>query len=264
MAADDGPRGSCPSCGDDAWLDLRQDDVVLALCENESFTLEQTLRGWVVDLGSLTVLGFAGVFLGVMLSQLFLGTGALVPAFLTMIATALAGIAIVRRLFEIGRPPRVRSVPMRWRYALPSPAPPQFDDAPVTSSGERLIAPLSGRSCIGYEVSVRRDDDGRAALGTWLLMEQETAALATPSASIPAGRALLQFDERERFEIASDADQHRVHRFLRERGFAPHGLRVFETIVPPHAVLRARTEGGRVVVQVKPSAALPPDRGGEA
>ena len=250
-AADEERRGSCPACGDDAWVDLRRDDVLLALSENEAFAMEQTVRGWLVQSASVTVLGSAGVFLGVMLAQLFLGTGALLPAGLTTIATVLAGVAIVRRLYELGRPPRPRALPMRWRYALPTPQPPRLDDVPVALHGEPLIAPLSGRPCLAYDIGVRTDEDGEAALGTWLLVEQTTAALAVGDTTIPAGKAWLELRERTRYRPDAPGDAERLQRFLRERGFNPHDLVVFETIVEPHATVWATTREGRVVLEAK-------------
>ena len=133
--------------------------MLLALSENESFAMAQTVRGWAVRSAGVLVLGSTGVFLGVMLAQLFLGTGALLPAGLTTIAAVLAGVAIVRRLYELGGPPRPRSLPMRWRFALPSPQSPQLDGALAILQGEPILAPLSGRPCLAYDVGVRTDDD---------------------------------------------------------------------------------------------------------
>lgn len=260
VAADDGPRGCCPSCGNDAWLDLRRDDVMLALSENESFALDRSVRGWAMQSASVLVLGSIGLFLGVMLAQLFLGTGALMPAGLTTIATVLAAIAIIRRMYELGGPPRPRALPMRWRWALPSPEPLRFEGEVVNLAGDPLIAPLSGRPCLAYDVAVRSDSDGRAPLGTWHLVEQATAELRFVSRTVPAGKAWLEVPHRQPFVAESAEDRRRVERFLRERGFTPHDHQVFETVVDPHAIVRAKTEAGRVVIEEFELDALPPVR----
>lgn len=258
VAAGDEPRGCCPSCGEEAWLDLRRDDVMLALSENESYALDRSVRSWALESASVLVLGSVGLFLGIMLAQLFLGTGAFMPAGLTTIATVLAAVAIIRRMYELGGPPRARTLPMRWRWALPSPEPLRLDDVSVELSGDPLIAPLSGRPCLAYDIAVRPDDDGRAAVGTWLLVEQQTAPLEAGGRTISAGKAWLDLSVRELFDVVSAADPHRVERFLRERGFTPHDHHVFETIVPLGAVVRAKTEGGRVVIRTRVVEALPP------
>lgn len=260
VAVGEAPRGCCPSCGAEAWLDLRRDDVMLALSENEAFALDRTVRKWAMESGSTLVLGSLGLFLGVMLAQLFLGNGTLMPAGLTMIATALAAIAITRRMYELGGPPRPRALPMRWRWALPSPQPLQLRDEPVTLVGDPLIAPLSGRACVAYDIAVRSDDDGRASLGTWHLIEQQTAALRADAGTVERGKAWLELTERRLFEPDSADELQRVERFLRERGFTPHDHHVFETVVAPEATVRATTEGGRVVLRPDAVAALPPVR----
>lgn len=260
VAAGDQPRGGCPSCGEDAWLDLRRDDVMLALSENESFALDRSVRKWAMQSASVLVLGSIGLFLGIMLAQLFLGTGALMPAGLTTIATILAAVAIIRRMYELGGPPRPRAMPMRWRWALPSPEPQRFEGEVVHLAGDPLIAPLSGRPCLAYDVAVRSDGDGRAHLGTWHLVEQMTAELQLVSRTIPAGKAWLDVPQRQPFVAESAGDHHRVERFLRERGFAPHDHQVFETVVDPHAVVRATTDAGRVVIEEFELDALPPPR----
>ena len=196
-AAHEERRGGCPACGDDGWVDLRSEDVMLALSENESFAMDQTVGGWAMQSLSVVVLGSAGVFLGSMLALLFLSTGTLVPAGLTMIATGLAAVAILRRLYELGRPPRARSLPMRWRYALPSPQPPQLDGTSAVLRGEPIFAPLSGRPCLAYDIGVRNDDDGHGALGTWLLVEQgkweEEIAQMRQGAALGGGRGETYF-----------------------------------------------------------------------
>ncbi len=260
VAAGDEPRGCCPSCGEEAWLDLRRDDVMLALSENESFALDRSVKSWALESASVLVLGSVGLFLGVMLAQLFLGTGALMPAGLTTIATVLAAVAIVRRMYELGRPPRPRALPMRWRWALPSPEPVRLEDAPVVLGGDPLIAPLSGRPCLAYDVAVRADHDGRAPLGTWHLIEQQTAELRSHSRTVAPGKAWLELSDRRVFDPDTAADGQRVERFLRERGFTPHDHRVFETIVQAEATVRATTEGGRVVIRPGIVDALPPAR----
>ena len=233
---------------------------MLALSENESFALDRSVRRWAMESASVLVLGSVGLFLGVMLAQLFLGTGAFMPAGLTTIATVLAAVAIIRRMYELGGPPRPRALPMRWRWALPSPEPVRLQNDPITLSGDPLIAPLSGRPCLAYDVGVRSDADGRAPLGTWHLIEQHTAELRSLERTVGAGKAWLDLTERSIFEPDSDAGRHRVERFLRERGFTPHDHSVFETIVPAEATVRGKTQDGRVVIRPETVEALPPAR----
>ena len=254
VAADEAPSGGCPACGGDGWVDLRSEDVLIALSENESFAMAQTVLGWAMQSAGVLLLGTAVVFLASMLALLFLSTGALLPAGLTTIATVLTAVALLRRLYELGRPPRPRPLPMRWRYALPSPAPPQVDGDPVWLQGDPILAPLSGRPCLAYDVGIRIDDDARAPLGRWLLVEQGSASLLTPNATLPEGHVWLELRERTLHRPESPEDEERLHRFLRERGFNSPDLFVFETIVEPHAAVKASTRNGRVVIERGPLA----------
>ena len=138
---------------------------------------------------------------------------------------------------------------MRWRYALPSPQLPQLEATRVSLQGEPIIAPLTGRPCVAYEVGVRTDDDAQAPLGTWLLIEQGVAPLIAGGTSIPEGKAWLELRSRTRHQPGDPGSVASLRRFLRERGFDRPDLVVFETIVEPDASVRARTRAGRVVLE---------------
>jgi hypothetical protein len=101
-----------------------------------------------------------------------------------------------------------------------------------------LVAPLSGRACVAYEVAVRHDANADAELSTWALVEQRHVALEIGGTRLDADDAHLDLPR----ELHVVRDPARVQQYLRERGVDPHAteLVIFETIVEPGATVRMR------------------------
>lgn len=248
--------GACPACADEAWLGLRDDQAMLALTENEAFSgtsRRGALRrwsGWATRTAGVFLVGGSALTACAVVLRRFIQLGAYNQWMVTVLAFFVGIVVFTMRLREIGLPPRVRGLPMRWRLALPSTQLPLVPDPMPAVSGQELVtAPLSGRPCVAYEIGVREDDDCDADMGTWLLLEQSTAALRIGEVDVPRDAARVRVPQRDSFKARNDEDRERMHRFLRERGFDGHSVRVFETVLPAGVDIAACTEDGVLVVE---------------
>lgn len=250
-------RRVCPSCGEDAWLDLGQDDVVQALAENEAF-----IDGDPADDRPANSLGFAavggvGVAAATALAYTFYAAGVVAAAAVAAAVALILSVAVGARLLRALRQPQAQALPKRWHLALPSGAGPSFERARATLAGEPVNAPLSGTPCLAYDVAARVDDDPSAPMGSWLLVEQNSAELACEPHRVSPGEAFLEIRSRKRFDVRDANDETRASRFLRERGFESHSVVLYETLVPAHGSVIAHGDGSRVVLELDDRPALP-------
>jgi hypothetical protein len=125
--------------------------------------------------------------------------------------------------------------PVRWHLPLPPRAtlPAVRVRGAVAAAGELIVAPLTGRPCIAYEVGVRTDRDLSASLETWLLLEQRSIAFTVNGRSFAPNS--VRFVLPRRALDVSRLPAARVARFRKERALSPSdvALVVTETIVPP-------------------------------
>ncbi len=248
--------GACAACGDEAWLDLRDDLALQILEEDDAFTSLSRrgalLRwgGWAARGAGVLLVGGGGLVAGAIVLRRFLERGSFTPWMILALALLVGTIVFAKRLREVGLPQRVQSLPMRWRLALPTAqASCVPDPAPAVPGEELVTAPLSGLPCVAYEVGVREDPDANANLGTWLLLEQGTAPLQVDHIGVPKDGARVRVSQRTRFDACTQQDRERKRRFLRERGFEDHSVQVFETLIPAGIALVGRTEDGVIVVE---------------
>jgi hypothetical protein len=240
-------RGRCPGCGERAWADPTLEATTLALRGAED-RLEPVYR--TIDPARDTVrrAGIVGYALLVLAPLVWLAWLAHGIADGTVVVFILAATALgigTRTVFALlrQRPRRApRIAPMRWHLALPT-ATTMRDAAegPVRARGPLLDAPLSGRSCVAYELGVRADGELDAPAHTWLLLEQRSVAFAVGSRTVPADAVRLEL-ARERLELAR-FDAARVAELLRMRALAGNHQAwvVTESILVPGTTIALRS-----------------------
>ncbi|MEM6294746.1 MAG: hypothetical protein AAGA54_25960, partial [Myxococcota bacterium] len=176
----------CPNCGATAWLDLGQDDVVQALAEQDATLVDDLAETRpAVALGGAAV-GAVGVGLATALAYTFYGADLLEVAAVLGGLALILGVIVGARLVRGVKSAQTRALPKRWHLALPSGDNPAFDRGPAMLDGDPVIAPLSGTPCLAYDVAARLDDDPSAPPASWLLIEQDHAALTCGAQSVPA------------------------------------------------------------------------------
>ena len=256
VGAGAGAQGDCPNCGANAWLDLGQDDVVQALAENEAFASSDAAEESTMASAGVAAVGGLGVAAAIALAQTAYVAGFVVVAVVAATVAFILGVTVGTRVYRALRAPQSDALPSRWHLALPSSEGPSFERTRATLSGEPVSAPLSGVPCLAYDVGARVDDDASASLGSWLLIEQNSAELACDEHRVSAGEAFLEIRSRKPFEVRDANDEARVSRFLRERGFESHSVVLYETIVPAHGSAVAHGDGGRVILELDDRPAL--------
>jgi hypothetical protein len=250
MRRDEVSHGSpeCPSCRACAWIDLADDDAVLALRELDAREAlsrsprRAVLRVFSVTMGSL--LGAIGLAALAWHAIPYQGAKQLDES-LVVVAGALVCIAYAcwcaRAIGNtVSAVRRRQTLPTRWRLA----APPDERTAHVVAKGavrmtdQPLVAPISGRRCLAYEVGVRDDAHPDRAVGSWLLLEQRSAAAVVGEVEVATDSAWLVL----RRTPVDRSSMTAVERFLRERGFlaSDTALHVFESILPVDAEVQLR------------------------
>lgn len=227
---------SCAMCSAPGLLDLRQTELVHSLSALESTDVNPS-RAWAIG----KIFGMVGVAGGLALlgSKMLLTLGSLAGGFLVA-GLAVIGTALIARAASsmLGPASRRRSLPRRWRWPRTSKRrgskPHRRVGGRAETSAELLRAPLSGRSCVAYEVAVRDDDDATGELSSWRLIEQDNVGFRVGELEVAAGEALLRV-RRELLgagTIGSKDDATR--RYLRMRGLLDsEDVHIYETIVAP-------------------------------
>jgi hypothetical protein len=161
------------------------------------------------------------------------------------------GSAAVSTIAAQIRGARAKPHPARWRLALPAAHLADVRGA-IEPCGEALRAPLSGRPCAAWEVGVRADADGQAPDGTWLLLEQRSAAATLGGRTIPADALRLEL-ARDRVDPEHPVHAAAIDRFLHERGFLSSDttLAFFETIVPVGANVAVVAHAGTPLLRLE-------------
>lgn len=263
MASDD--PGQCPSCGEVGLIDPRQPDTASALqalddrerlARGPASTRSLARTGALVGLVGGSVIGVAvlvGLYTGVGRIRPDYAMLALVGGMLTIVPL---GIVSARAVWRMWLSTRALSRPARWAFALPA--------ADHEAEGERsgritcethLVAPLTGRPCVAYEIGVRRDEDGSAPPGTWLLLEQRCADSSVAGQRIEGDRVWLDL-AREMHLFEDEGDDKLTH-LMHQRGLSAERdqLHVFESVVAEDStVVVRRTGNGVTVVRVPPPA----------
>ena len=226
------PEEDCDRCGGVTWANLREGAVVEALIEQDKMRQETRgqRRGGVLKLASLVMWGALAV--GTMRGD---GSALFYPLAIATFGVFAHG---AYREFYNGK---------RARYANSGSYPPRPRgrrahecEGRVRSTGA-LIAPLSGRACVAYEIGVRHDSRADDEDWSWTLLEQRTAALTVAGDEVGA-RPHLALRRQLLGEELSDS----ACRELRKRGIDPHrpGYTFFETIVKNDEFVTAEERGG--------------------
>lgn len=236
---------ACPHCGQPELADLAPATTALALADALEYDrparrprAEQLVRRLVI--AAVATLGLGSFALTLLMLAIFgNGRGWQVASALASLMLVLFGgpglLLAARAIRREWRRTTRRRLPARWRLCLPQggasrPAAP----APVVADSDLLTAPISGRSCVAFEVGLREDAVADAPAGTWLLLEQRSAPLRVGDAAIATDGACLELP---RVPIAwppPGPDRERAALFLRGRGFViseAAALHVFESVL---------------------------------
>jgi hypothetical protein len=260
--AEDG-ENACPGCRRQNWIDLRNIPMAEQVREAE-YRDRQRIPPKIENRGILATLGLAVLGGGVgsaLESMSFASSPGSIAIYgvITAVAAAVVGWLIFPRLFNRLYFRRRRRFPSRWRLPLPLPrrsvAPQRTLSGSVRPANELLEAPLSGRRCIGYEVSVLFDVAGDKRPPMWILEEERTASFEIQGERIAAERVTLELpshlvggedfsgepqgdatgEDKASQEAREDARDKKISRFLRKRGlFISEGdYAVFESLIEP-------------------------------
>jgi hypothetical protein len=218
---------------------LREGGVVEALIEQDS--MREATRGQrrsgLVKLVSLFAWGGVG-------TAISYGTDALI---LAPLAIGSFCVFVHAAYTEFVNGKRAEH-PNGWSYA-PLPRGSVLDRLEGRVAADRtLVAPLSGRECVAYELGVRRDAKRDDEAWSWTLLEQRSARLEVGGRRVE-GRPHLRF----RRELMANELNDRARRALRKRGIDPArpGYTYFESVVRAEEVLTAdERESGWVLSQL--------------
>ena len=240
---DDRESTPCPHCGQRDWADLGDPTTIAALRHVDvaeaptraSASMRTLRRVWAVTRGVSGLAIGAALIVGVVTSTFARG-GLLVLLYPGIVALAIVVVATVVDAVREVRDARAAPLPARWRLALPRVhSPLAAASGSVHAEGPLLRAPLTGRSCIAYELGIRTDDDPGAPASTWLLIEQRSTAFTVGKERYPPDSVRLDL-ARTRVEPTA-LDEDRLGAIVRARGFLTTDttLALFESIVPDAA-----------------------------
>lgn len=236
-------RADCPHCQSRAWIDLRRESTAIAIREGEQgFAAAESASVDILRKAGLGVV--VGSFVGI------LATSSLIAGlWIALLAGAAGGLAGAR-LRKMSVAPK-RTLPDRWSLALP----PATPAATTTVEGvpedvELLRSPLTGRTCVAFEVGLREDLDSGGELSSWALLEQRVASMSVADNAVDPETTFAEIPRESLGELAPDSLDAAAVEWLLERGFTPVGstLTVFESVLLPQTRLSlVRSPGGAVL-----------------
>jgi hypothetical protein len=146
----------------------------------------------------------------------------------------------VRRIRDARGLPR----PARWRWARTGAEGPVNAAGEARPIGDLLVAPLTGRACIAYEVGARADRECDEPDGTWLLLEQRATDMRIGDTRVPGDTIRLVPRHRNPVDVPDES----ARVFLRARGIAKAEIaQMYETIVVPGDTVRAHAKIGKPI-----------------
>lgn len=229
-------RPSCPGCGHDAWADPRLESTALVLRGTRS--REQAVA---VQHPSIAVAGAQVFFaLGMLAWLLWAAThpmrGSQVgfAAFAALLGTVVASKSVYEAIAALRPRPPEPLPPERWHLALPVATRMRGDaHGPARALGDLIGAPLTGRTCIAYELGVLTNVDVANREATWLLREQRSTAFAVGSTTFPENAVRLRIPAQSLDRASLDHD--RLARVLNERAFSlsDTDIVLVESIIAP-------------------------------
>ena len=201
--------GKCPHCESEAILDLNRDFVVSEL-EDLDEDARYEVPSWVeaATAAPAFVAGGLGLLAGPVAAGALLAAGLVAYRYARKPAAA-----------ALATP----TMPMRWTWPLNAPdedtmSPKRLvtGEAEATPGVSLLTAPLSGKPCLAYEVSVLFDAEGDAWPPVWICEETRNVAFRVGDHPIEAGELVLHMNMEEVDEPEDLSD------FLRARGLREH------------------------------------------
>ncbi len=229
-------RPSCPACGHDAWADPRLESTAQVLRGTRTRELAV-----VVQRPSIAVAGAQVFFsLGMLAWLLWAATHPLRGSQVGFAALAalLGTVVASKSVYEAFAAMRPRSPealpPERWHLALPVATRMRGDaHGPARPLGDLIGAPLTGRTCIAYELGVLTNVDVANREATWLLREQRSTAFAVGTTSFPENSVRLRIPAQSLDRASLDPD--RLARVLNERAFSlsDTDIVLVESIIAP-------------------------------
>jgi hypothetical protein len=250
----------CPSCKAAMWVDLQRPEALDMLENHDEFhagSREGALArwgGWVASSVGVLAIGAGILGGGTYVMLRFLGERLIIPAAMTGMLLIMAAIVLFRSAVSVFRLPLAPERPSRWRMPLALPKPPKLPrGARVELDGDPIVAPLSGRACVAYEIGIREDAEADSPDGSWLLLEHRSAQLRVGERVLPGDSITLDVSEHRTPVALTEDDHERWGRFLRERGYTGHeAVVVYETILEPGQSLCVRVERQRIVLSRSP------------
>lgn len=234
----------CTNCKQQCWIDLGRGSVAMVLQteDEDRADVRRSVARHIFRRG-LTGAVFGGV----------LGAVAIGAWWGVAVVAALAGsgvaLTVYRRVAADATP--VCALPSRWTMALPPEgATTQVVNGPATV-GELLSAPLTGRSCVAYEVGARYDSNVAAPIATWALLEQKVVALQIEGSSLVPAETHLRLERKLLGTAETLALDEAALAFLRRRGLqiGDPALELYESIIAPGASVRATLVGTRATLE---------------
>jgi hypothetical protein len=172
----------CPGCDSTSWAETRLEGTAQVLRNVDGVRETALARPGMDRAASVVMVASATSLLGVIVWLAMRWMDQARIGFVMMIGVFVLGLVALalRQAKQTFEAPAIAPAPVRWHLPLPPrgalPAAPVSGRA--TAIGELILAPVTGRPCLAYEVGVRTDRDLTAPLETWLLLEQRSIAFA--------------------------------------------------------------------------------------
>ena len=223
-------------CGQHSWIDLGRESAALMLRQQEEHDQQARIGRRRSVARDALLGGMVGALFG------FPVLGGSSGVLLMMLTALLAGSWSLRQQRWLGRP----VLPWRWAMALPpAGAVTEVRQGPARARGDSIVAPLSGRRCVAYEVGVRHDDRGTEHAGTWALLEQCVAAIEVGGHAVDPESTHLVLPRQHLGSRSTVELDEAAEAYLRQRGLGSKAatLELFEGIVEADAEVRLELTG---------------------
>lgn len=213
----------CPGCGYRRWTDLRNLSAAEALRQMERrdrLAIPADIL-WKSRLVAGTLGGVGGTLA---LLGALAGSMSPVSSFLFGIvafgAVTFPGSFLASRIWSSARFRRRPAFPSRWRIPLPRGRgkPAQVVSGPATTRADLLRAPVSGRPCLGYELTVLFDAPGDLRPPMWVLEEERNVPFEIDGVRVEANRATFELPKQLVAREDGAVDSQAVAQLLRQRG----------------------------------------------
>ncbi len=232
----------CPRCDHPAsgTLDLAEKSLAHAVVDAERHEREHSPQSTdPVVAHTLAGLLSAGAGAAAMVTGIGLALGAA--------GLGYAGVALAQAWTHWRRLQHRRDRPARWCFASPPTSTAGIVEG--TAHGEEIVAPLTGRRCLAYEVVVAWADGADDDALSWALVEQRVAPLQVGETHHAPDSVHLALS-RQPVDATAVSDSASAKMFLRSRGLQTTDgeFLYFEAIVPPRARVRLRGDGAVVTL----------------